>query len=373
MASSRRLFGAIVNANLQIARVVRHISELGLTIAENKTEAVLFSKRKPNLMPSITVGTSRILVGEAMKYLGVIVDGSWKFREHFGYIEAKLGKVSRALNRIMPNVRGPCERKRRLYATVMTSVMTYAAPVWAETLSSSPYKVWKPLRRLQRTIAIRVIAAYRTVSFEAATLLSRMPPWLLEVSLRNRVYLGIMELKRLGTLGPQEINNIKKEESALLIRQWELLLNRPGAWGQKTITAVLPYLKRWLERKHGQITYHVAQMFTGHGSFGHFLWRIGKRETPACFHCQCIDDSLEHTWFECPAWDNARLRLMQELNLTASQHISLNMIIDKILAKDTAWNALVEFSNFVIRSKEEEERRREGLSPPASLNLSLSN
>jgi len=71
MASSRRLFGAIVNANLQIARVVRHISELGLTIAENKTEAVLFSKRKPNFMPSITVGTSRILFGDSMKYLGV--------------------------------------------------------------------------------------------------------------------------------------------------------------------------------------------------------------------------------------------------------------------------------------------------------------
>lgn len=112
----------------------------------------------------------------------------------------------------MPNLRGPDERKRRLYAIVMTSVMTYAAPVWGEALSSSPFKVLKPLRRLQRMIAIRVIAAYRTVSFDAATLLSRMPPWLLEVLLRNRVYLRIAESKRLGTFCPQEVNNIKKEE-----------------------------------------------------------------------------------------------------------------------------------------------------------------
>jgi len=367
VSSFNRLFGALVNVNLQVARVIRHISELGLAVAESKTEAVLFSKKRPNLMPTIAVGVSRILVRTSMKYLGVMIDGSWNFRDHFSYIEVKLGKVTRALNRLMPNLRGPCERRRRLYATVMTSVMTYAAPVWGEALTSSPYKIWKPLRRLQRTTAIRAIAAYRTVSFEAATLLSRMPPWLLEISLRNRVYLRVTELKRLGTLDPEEVSRIKEEESVLLARQWEILLSRPSAWGRKTITAILPHLKRWLERRHGQVTYHAAQMLTGHGSF---LWRIGRREAPACFHCQCEDDSLEHTWFECPAWENARLRLIRDLNLVAVQHISLSMIIGKILMKETAWNAFMEFCNFVIRSKEEEERRREGLSPP-SLNLSV--
>lgn len=281
ISSSNRLFGAIVSANIQIARVIRHMAELGLSIAEDKTEAVLFCDKKPNLMPSITVGNSYIPVGESMKYLGVKIDSFWNFHAHFTYVEAKLNKVLRALNRIMPNLRGPGEKKRRLYATVMTSVMTYAAPIWKGALHSSPYKVQKPLCRMQRIIAIRVIAAYRTTSFDAATLLARMPPWLLEVSLRERVYLRIDESKRLGTFSPLEVNKIKKEESIVLIRQWKALLNEPNTWGKKTIAAILPFLDRWLDRKHGQITYHVAQMLTGHGSFGHFLWRINKRETSA--------------------------------------------------------------------------------------------
>jgi len=349
------------------------MAELGLFIAEDKTEAVLFCDKKPNFMSSITVGNSYIPVGESMKYLGVKIDSFWNFHAHFTYVEAKLNKVLRALNRIMPNLRGPGEKKRRLYATVMTSVMTYAAPIWKGALHSSPYKVQKPLRRIQRIIAIRVIAAYRTTSFDAATLLARMPPWLLEVSLRERVYLRIDESKRLGTFSPLEVNKIKKEESIVLIRQWKALLNEPNTWGKKTIAAILPFLDRWVDRKHGQITYHVAQMLIGHGSFGHFLWRINKRETSACYHCQHEDDTLEHTLFECPVWDNVRIGLFEELGLSLSQPTTLGTIIDKILIKDSAWTAFTEFCNFVIRLKEEEERRREGLiSPSPSLHFNPS-
>lgn len=187
LSSSNRLFAAIVNANIQIARVRKHITELGLKIAENKTEAVLFYNKKPKIMPSIKVGDTDIQTAESMRYLGVLIDSTWRFRFHFNYIEEKLNRMTRALSRLMPNLRGPSERKRHFYATVLTSVFTYAAPVWASVLSSSPERVIRPLRRIQRTIAIRVISAYRTVSFDAATLLARMPPWTLEASLRRRV------------------------------------------------------------------------------------------------------------------------------------------------------------------------------------------
>lgn len=67
-----------------------------------------------------------------MKYLGVILDSFWNFREHFGYVGTKALKVTRALSRFMPNLRGPGERKRHLYASVITSVMMYAAPFFGE-------------------------------------------------------------------------------------------------------------------------------------------------------------------------------------------------------------------------------------------------
>lgn len=369
VSTSNRVFGAVVSANIQIARVVRHISELGLTVSESKTEAVLFSKKRLNNMPSVRVGTSNIFTGESMKYLGVKIDRLWDFRDHFKYVESKLHKVSRALNRLMPNLRGPGEGKRRLYASVMTSVLTYAAPVWGSALASSPDYIIRPLRGLQRTVAIRVISAYRTVSFDAATLLARLPPWTLEVALRRRVYKRIAEAKRMGIFDRQEDNNIRREESILLIRQWEALLSRPCVWGQRTINAVLPHIHRWIDRRHGEITFHASQILTGHGSFGHFLWRIGKRDSTRCFHCQGDDDTLEHTLSDCPVWDNPRSDLRDELGLVPLQQITLDLIIDKILERKTHWFAFINFCSFVLRMKEEEERRLERPSPSPSLSV----
>lgn len=59
----------------------------------------------------------RIKYKPAIKYFGVMIDSRWSFREHLDYVLEKLGRVTRALDRLMPNMRGPGERKRRLYAT----------------------------------------------------------------------------------------------------------------------------------------------------------------------------------------------------------------------------------------------------------------
>lgn len=310
-------------------------------------------------MPSIKVGDTYIQTGEFMKYLGVLIDSTWRFRFHFSYIEKKLNKMTRVLSRLMPNLRGPSERKRQFYATILTSVFTYAAPVWTSALSSSPKKIIRPLRRLQRTIAICVVSAYRTVSFDAATLLARMPSWTLEASLRRRVYDRIKELRSIDAYNDKEDETIRKEESVLLFRQWELFLRRPGAWGQRTINAILPHMNRWIARKHGGLSYHSTQMITGHGSFGHFLWRLGKKETPGCNHCADEDDTSEHTLKSCPAWNESRDRLLQRLEVKRPVNVTLDFIINIILVKEFYWLSFDEFCTRILVAKEEEERIRE--------------
>jgi len=64
-----------------------------------------------------------------------------------------------------------------------------------------------------------------------------------------------------------------------MIRQWEILLGRNGVWGHKTVEAIRPVMRQWLDRQFGEINYYVAQMLTGHGSFGHFLFRIDRRDS----------------------------------------------------------------------------------------------
>lgn len=136
----------------------------------------------------IKVGKDRIVVGESMKYLGIMLDSRLSFRNHFEYVENKVLKVSRALARLMPNLRGPGERKRRLYAMVVLSVVMYGASVWCEVFSKKK-EARTVLNRVWRSILIRVIAAYRTVSLDASLLLARMPPLHLIAKARTYIYI----------------------------------------------------------------------------------------------------------------------------------------------------------------------------------------
>lgn len=294
-----------------------------------------------------------------MKYLGAMLDSRWNFKCHFQYIESKIAKVTKAFCRIMPNLRGPGEKKRRLYAGVLTSVAMYAAPVWCEALTKSSDKTQRLWRKIQRIIAIRVVAAYRTVSYNAATLLARMPPWPLEAAMRGRIYTRIMDHKRRGTYDDRTDTEIRSGEMLLLYRQWEILINNIDTWGQKTLVAISPHLRKWVERKFGQINYHCAQMLSGHGSFGHFLWRIGKREEASCYHCAHPDDILEHTLLDCTAWNEHRDTLSRELGVNIGRGITLERIVERMLTSEECWNSFVKFSTVVLRLKEEEERRRE--------------
>lgn len=134
------------------------------------------------------------------------------------------------------------------------------------------------------------------------------------------------------------------------------------------MTAVRPFLGKWLNRNFGEVNYYISQMMTGHGSFGHYLFRIGRRKTAACYHCPSGDDSLDHTIAECPAWDIPRSEFMRKLSLGNTDRLTLELIVDKILQKKEHWMAFSYFAASVLKAKEEEERRRERASPLSSPN-----
>lgn len=118
-------------------------------------------------------------------------------------------------------------------------------------------------------------------------------------------------------------------------------------------------------------------MMTGHGSFGHFLWRIGKKETPGCNHCADEDDTSEHTLTSCPVWRESRARLLQRLQVDRPVIITLDFIINIILVKETYWLSFAEFCAQILVAKEEEERIRErerstALSPAISADIESS-
>ena len=61
-----------------------------------------------------------------------------------------------------------------------------------------------------------------------------------------------------------------------------------------------------MARHHGQVTYRMTQVFTGHGCFGNYLARIGRLENPRCPLCDEENDDAEHVLFDCPAMATER-------------------------------------------------------------------
>lgn len=162
--------------NFQIARTCKHIKDLHLEVSASKTEImVLTPDKKPP--PTITVTVNRQLVQSkrSLKYLGIMMDDKLTFIDHLEYVNNKVTKVTKGLWRIMPNLHGPSERRRRLYANVLSSIILYAAPVWAHKALIKG-RVSIILKDLHRMVALRVIAAYRTVAHDAAAIISRIPP-----------------------------------------------------------------------------------------------------------------------------------------------------------------------------------------------------
>lgn len=81
----------------------------------------------------------------------------------------------------MPNLKGPTEKKRRLYANTIGSIILYGAPIWCDEIGGSA-SLKKRIQRVQRMIALRVVSGYRTVSADAAFVLARIIPVALQAS-----------------------------------------------------------------------------------------------------------------------------------------------------------------------------------------------
>ncbi|KMQ90570.1 reverse transcriptase [Lasius niger] len=288
-----------VRACILANRVTDCINRLGLAVATEKTEATLFHGRRTGNLPSqIVIKDVSIDLSASIKYLGIYIDTKWLFSDHFRYIEDKADRVIKALNRLMPNLRGPDERRRRLFANAILSIILYGAPVWADELNRS--QLLTSLNRLERSVAQRVISAYRTVSVNAAFLLARMPPLQFLAPMRKRTYEQVKKLKNDGDYTKARKDEIKETEHLRMCGVWRDYLEKPNQPMEYTKMAIMPWFEMWMARGHGSMSFHLSQLMTGHGCFAKFLHRIGKRTTRDCDFCGEEDDAL-HTLRECLA------------------------------------------------------------------------
>ena len=125
-----------LSINESLWRAKRWLDSRCLKMAPEKTEALLVTNRRSFQYPKIVITEHESEWKKSFKYLGVQLDRRLSFGKHLQIATAKATECGAALSRLIPNIGGPGEAKRRLVANVVNSKLIYAAPVWKSALNN---------------------------------------------------------------------------------------------------------------------------------------------------------------------------------------------------------------------------------------------
>lgn len=305
----------------------------GLSLALNKTEIVVLTKRRINITLPMRVNDVDVVTKPVVKYLGIMVDSKLNFFEQIRETADRAARGVMALARLMANVGGPRSSRRRLLMSAVQSVLLYGAEIWAHALDKEMYRI--RLGRVQRLAALRVASAYRTVSEPAILVIAGVIPIALLARERQAIFRRKAEANT---------ETVKAEERARTLQKWQEEWDGEmrGRWTKRLIGQVAP----WLERRKGEVDYYLTQFLTGHGYFRAYLFRMGKVGSAECIYCPGMHDDAEHTFFICDRWARERQELVQEAGL-----FSPDTVVGRMLEDKAVWDRFSHYAQIILRRK----------------------
>lgn len=321
------------------------MSDHELILAPEKSEAILLVGKKRNRDPSIFLANTQIQIKHQAKYLGIILDKRLTFTKHIEYATNKAKKVSNQLARALPRTSDVSQQNRRLLATVAESIALYGAPVWAEKAMKLKTNRTK-LLSAQRITSTRVARTHRTVSTEALMVLASTPPWTLLAKERHELYENRLQNERIT------VDQIKENTLDNWQEEWQSAQTSKGSWTR----TLIPDLKKWVKRRHGNMTYFLAQVLSGHGKFQSYLKRMKKVDTDTCPYCRSGEvDDVVHTIYKCEAFNHLRKRFKLTDGQTGETH--LTETVEFMLESPEAWHEIATEAEAILRKKSELEKR----------------
>jgi len=315
--------------------VVDWLTANGLELAIEKTEAVLLTNRNKHNRMTVRFRGHLFESKEAVKYLGVLIDPRLHFRQHAEQAAKRASDTCRHLTQILPNLRGPRQRTRRVLATVVTSQLLYGAPFWFTSITA---EALHKMEAVYRRVMLRVACCYRTVSYEASAVVSSMEPLALLAEERLEMHGGILK-------------SVARDH---LLRKWQTAWDAAenGRWTHRMITELTP----WLRRQHGEVSFHLSQVLTGHGCFGKYLHRFGKSASDSCALCGASPDDVEHAVFQCDAFHHWRAEACAYLEV---DQITADNVIGIMLRSNSNWQRVSTLMGRIMSTREQEERMRQ--------------
>ena len=107
---------------------------MGLEINLDKSEAIVVSERMQEEPVQIRMKGKEIRIKESIKYLGVTIDAKLTFKEHLWKTVEETDNLIGTLGRLMPNIGGPGNKKRRITGMTGFSIILYGVQVWGKAI-----------------------------------------------------------------------------------------------------------------------------------------------------------------------------------------------------------------------------------------------
>lgn len=320
-------------ANESLEQIGNWMRQQRLELAPQKTECVILRGERSVGRIQLVCEGMEIHPKKYVTYLGVIFGQGCNYGEHLKVTTLRAEERAGQLMRVTGNIRGPSYKKKLMLYNVVQSILLYGAPIWYEWARKTTYE--RKLIKAQRKFLIRVCSAYRTVSSQALQVIAGVPPIRLLVEERESQY------RERTTKTESRETTLKKWQSS-----WSTTLN-VAQWTREMIPRIDP----WVKCGHRRVDYYLTQVLTGHGSFQSYTRRIGKTSDDLCRYCREVD-TVEHTLFQCPRWEEGRRRTSTKVGTI----ISLANMTALMTNDREAWDHIHTYIKDVMMAKEKDER-----------------
>ena len=111
---------------------------------------------------------------------------------------------------------------------------------------------------------------------------------------------------------------------------------------------LIPELATWLNRKHGEVGFYLAQSLSGHDCFNAYLRRFKKRDEGMCHYCDSPVDNAEHAFSVCAKWGAAR----EALGHAVSSELTPDTMFSLMLKSERFWTLINSFVTLVMTTRE---------------------
>ncbi|KAG7196376.1 hypothetical protein KM043_000010 [Ampulex compressa] len=228
---------------------------------------------------------------------------------------------------------GPKQPRRSLLASVVSSVVLYGAPIWADALQKRK-SYGDPCRRACRVAALRVACAYRTVSDMALSVVAGIPPVDLLAADRAERYRGERRADE------EDRRDVRWTDGTMTEWQCRWDLANEGRWTHR----IIPDVRRWTSRSHGSVNFQLTQVLTGHGNFRSYLYRFKISGDAGCPACPGVDEDVDHLLFRCPRFVEER----SHLQALWKGPMTPEGIGACLLGSREGWDAVVAFATSMV-------------------------